>query len=100
MNEPGPDRGHGAKRRLRANREEGRGPRPRPGQRCRRVVKAAQQRAAEIAAAAQTQAAHACVTTVTDYCENMLRTTEEALVRSMAGCKTVRANLRQSAKNG
>ena len=63
------------------------------------VVKAAQQRAAEIVSSAQTQA-RTMRTTVTDYCENMLRTTEEQLARSAAEVKTVRANLRQSAKNG
>ena len=63
------------------------------------IVKAAQQRAAEIVSSAQTQA-RTMRTTVTDYCENMLRTTEEQLARSAAEVKTVRANLRQSAKNG
>lgn len=41
------------------------------------VVKAAQQRAAEIVSSAQTQA-RTMRTTVTDYCENMLRTTESS----------------------
>ena len=63
------------------------------------VVKAAQQRASEILSSAQTQA-RTMRATVTDYCENMLRTTEEQLARSAAEVKTVRANLRQSAKNG
>ncbi len=36
--------------------------------------------------------------TVTDYCDNMLRTTEEAMVENAAQVKNVRANLRQNAK--
>ena len=53
------------------------------------IVKAAQQRAAEITAAAQSE---------TDYCDNMLKTTEEAMVENAAQVKNVRANLRQNAK--
>lgn len=63
------------------------------------IVKAAQQRAAEIVGGAQTQARE-MRTTVTDYCENMLRVTEEQLARNAAEVKTVRANLRQTAKKG
>ena len=63
------------------------------------IVKAAQQRAAEIGGGAQTQARE-MRTTVTEYCENMLRVTEEQLARNAAEVKTVRANLRQTAKNG
>ena len=63
------------------------------------IVKAAQQRAAEIVGGAQTQARE-MRTTVTEYCENMLRVTEEQLARNAAEVKTVRANLRQTAKNG
>ena len=63
------------------------------------IVRAAQQRAAEILSSAQSQSRE-MRTTVTDYCENMLRITEEQLARSAAEVKTVRANLRQSAKNG
>ena len=63
------------------------------------IVKAAQQRAAEIVGGAQTQARE-MRTTVTEYCENMLRVTEEQLARNAAEEKTVRANLRQPAKNG
>lgn len=63
------------------------------------IVKAAQQRAAEIVSGAQTQARE-MRTTVTDYCENMLRVTEEQLARNAAEVKTVRANLRQTAKKG
>ena len=43
------------------------------------IVKAAQQRAAEITVAAQTEA-RTLRQTVTDYCENMLRTTEDTMV--------------------
>ena len=63
------------------------------------IVKAAQQRAAEIVGGAQTQARE-MRTTVIEYCENMLRVTEEQLARNAAEVKTVRANLRQTAKNG
>ena len=62
------------------------------------IVRAAQQRAAEILSSAQSQSRE-MRTTVTDYCENMLRITEEQLVRNAAEVKTVRANLRQNAKN-
>ncbi len=63
------------------------------------IVKAAQQRAAEIVGGAQTQARE-MRTTVTEYCEPRLRVTEEQLARNAAEVKTVRANLRQTAKNG
>ena len=63
------------------------------------IVHAAQQRAADILSSAQTQSREMRVT-VTEYCENMLRTTEEQLARSAAEVKTVRSNLRQTAKNG
>ena len=61
------------------------------------IVKAAQQRAAEITAAAQSES-HTLRQTVTDYCDNMLKTTEEAMVENAAQVKNVRANLRQNAK--
>ena len=61
------------------------------------IVKAAQQRAAEITAAAQ-RASRTLRQTVTDYCDNMLKTTEEAMVENAAQVKNVRANLRQNAK--
>ena len=61
------------------------------------IVKAAQQRAAEITAAAQS-ASRTLRQTVTDYCDNMLKTTEEAMVENAAQVKNVRANLRQNAK--
>ena len=62
------------------------------------IVRAAQQRAAEILSSAQSQSRE-MRTTVTNYCENMLRITEEQLARNAAEVKTVRANLRQNAKN-
>ena len=61
------------------------------------IVKAAQQRAAEITAAAQSES-RTLRQTVTDYCGNMLKTTEEAMVENAAQVKNVRANLRQNAK--
>ena len=61
------------------------------------IVKAAQQRAAEITAAAQSES-RTLRQTVTDYCDNMLKTTEEAMVENAAQVKNVRANMRQNAK--
>ena len=61
------------------------------------IVKAAQQRAAEITAAAQSES-RTLRQTVTDYCDNMLKNTEEAMVENAAQVKNVRANLRQNAK--
>ena len=61
------------------------------------IVKAAQQRAAEITAAAQSES-RTLRQTVTDYCDNMHKTTEEAMVENAAQVKNVRANLRQNAK--
>lgn len=58
------------------------------------IVKAAQQRANEINQTAQTQAKE-MRTTVTDYCENMLRQTEEQLAKSCTEVKSVRTTLRQ-----
>ena len=64
------------------------------------IVKAAQQRASEITSAAQTEA-RTLRQTVTDYCENMLRTTEDTMVENAAQVKNIRASLRQNAtKNG
>ena len=60
-------------------------------------VKAAQQRAAEITTAAQNEV-RTLRQTVTDYCDNMLRNTEETMVENAAQVKNVRANLRQNAK--
>jgi cell division septum initiation protein DivIVA len=61
------------------------------------IVKAAQQRAAEITVAAQTEA-RTLRQTVTDYCENMLRTTEDTMVENAAQVKNIRNSLRQNAK--
>ena len=61
------------------------------------IVKAAQQRASEITSAAQTEA-RTLRQTVTDYCENMLRTTEDTMVENAAHVKNIRASLRQNAK--
>ena len=61
------------------------------------IVKAAQQRAAQIPAAAQSES-RTLRQTVTDYCDNMLKTTEETMVENAAQVKNVRANLRQNAK--
>ncbi len=62
------------------------------------IVRAAQQRATEIISSAQSQNREMRIT-LTEYCENMLRATEEQLVRSAGEVKNVRANLRQNAKN-
>ena len=59
------------------------------------IVKAAQQRASEITSAAQAEA-RTLRQTVTDYCDNMLKTTEETMAENAAQVKNVRANLRQS----
>ena len=79
------------------------------------VVKAAQKRANDIVTAAQAEA-RTLRQTVSDYCENMLRITEEAVIganaqlkaavkstedslsASAAQVKMVRSNLRQNAK--
>ena len=61
------------------------------------IVKAAKQRASEITSAAQTEA-RTLRQTVTDYCENMLRTTEDTMVENAAQVKNIRASLRQNAK--
>jgi F0F1-type ATP synthase membrane subunit b/b' len=62
------------------------------------VVKQAQQRAAEIISNAQSEA-RTVRQTVTDYCENMLKTTEETMAANAAQVKNVRSSLRQTAKN-
>ena len=61
------------------------------------IVTAAQQKATEILTSAQSQSRE-MRTTVTNYCENMLRHTEEQLAKSMTEVKTVRSTLRQSGK--
>lgn len=58
------------------------------------IVKAAQQRASEILAAAQTEARSLRQST-TDYCDNMLRTTEETMAENAAQVRSLRASLRQ-----
>ena len=63
------------------------------------IVKAAQQRASEIVSAAQTEA-RTVRQTVTDYCDNMLKTTEETMAENAAQVKNVRANLRQTPRRG
>ena len=63
------------------------------------IVRQAQQKAAEMLSAAQQQSRE-MRTTITDYCENMLRQTEEILARSAGEVKNVRGALRQKAKNG
>ena len=64
------------------------------------IVKAAQQRAAEISSSTQAEM-RALRQKVTDYCDNMLRNTEEVMAENAAQVKNVRANLRQNdKKNG
>ena len=69
------------------------------------IVKKAEERArilvseAEIVSAAQTEA-RTVRQTVTDYCDNMLKTTEETMAENAAQVKSVRANLRQSPRKG
>ena len=62
------------------------------------IVKIAQQRATELLGTAQQQARE-MRTTITDYCGNMLRQTEESLARGAAEVKNVRQTLRQTSKN-
>lgn len=59
------------------------------------IVKAAQQRASEILSAAQSEA-RALRQSTTDYCDNMLKTTEETMSENAAQVRSLRANLRQS----
>jgi cell division septum initiation protein DivIVA len=61
------------------------------------IVKAANQKAAEIVTTAQNKSRD-MRTTVTNYCENMLRQTEEQLSGSLSEVRNVRATLRQSSK--
>ena len=69
------------------------------------IVKKAEERArilvseAEIVSAAQTEA-RTVRQTVTDYCDNMLKTTEETMSENAAQVKSVRANLRQPPRRG
>lgn len=62
------------------------------------VLKQAQQKAAELMTNTQSEA-RAMRQTVTDYCENMLKNTEDTMLANAAQVKTVRQNLRQNAKN-
>mgnify|MGYP004683560261 FL=1 len=59
------------------------------------IVRAAQQRAAEITSAAQSES-RTLRQTVTDYCDNMLKNTEDTMTENAAQVRSVRANLRQS----
>lgn len=61
------------------------------------VLKLAEQRAAEVITNAQSEARN-MRQTVTDYCENMLKNTEETMLANASQIKTVRSNLRQNAK--
>lgn len=58
------------------------------------IVKQAQKKASEILSAAQQQARDTR-TTVVEYCENVLKTTEDRLVKSASEVKNVRSTLRQ-----
>ncbi|MGD9559527.1 MAG: HrpE/YscL family type III secretion apparatus protein [Oscillospiraceae bacterium] len=58
------------------------------------VVKQSQQRAAEIVQSAQ-QNAKEMRTSVGNYCENILKQTEEQLLKSCSEVKSVRASVRQ-----
>ncbi len=62
------------------------------------IVKAAKQRASEILQSAQQQAKE-MRGSVTSYCENVLRQTEEQLMRSCSEVKHVRATVRQKEKH-
>ena len=53
----------------------------------------------DIVSAAQTEA-RTVRQTVTDYCDNMLKTTEETMSENAAQVKNVRANLRQTPRRG
>lgn len=61
------------------------------------IVKAAQQRASEIVTSAQTEARTLRQTT-TDYCDEMLKNTENLMTENAAQVKSVRISLRQSGR--
>lgn len=61
------------------------------------IVKQSQQKATEILTAAQ-QNAKEMRASVTNYCENVLRQTEEQLTQSVLEVKNLRTNVRQNAK--
>ena len=63
------------------------------------IMKTAQQKATELITSAQNQSREMRAT-VTNYCENMLRQTEEQLSSSLSDVQNVRATLRQSGKRG
>ena len=63
------------------------------------VAEQAIQKATEMLASAQAQSREMRAT-VTGYCENMLRRTEEQLAQSLTDVKTVRTTLRQTSKKG
>ncbi len=62
------------------------------------VVKQSQQRASEILTGAQQQAKE-LRTSVTNYCENLLRQTEDQLTKSCSEVKSARASIRQKDKH-
>ncbi len=62
------------------------------------IVKSSQKRAQEIVTAAQNDARN-LRKTVTDYCENMLKTTEKTMTANALQVKNVCNNLRQVAKD-
>ena len=59
------------------------------------IVKKAEERARILVSEARTVRQ-----TVTDYCDNMLKTTEETMSENAAQVKNVRANLRQTPRRG
>ena len=63
------------------------------------IVKKAEERARILVSDAEiVTEARTLRQTVTDYCENMLRTTEDTMVENAAQVKNIRASLRQNAK--
>ena len=62
------------------------------------IVKKAEERARILVSEAEIVKARTLRQTVTDYCDNMLKNTEETMVENAAQVKNVRANLRQNAK--
>ena len=61
------------------------------------IVKNAQQRASEILAQAQAESRTLRQTTA-DYCDNMLKNTEEVMIANASQVKSVRSSLRQPPK--
>ncbi|MEG0395785.1 MAG: ATPase, partial [Oscillospiraceae bacterium] len=59
------------------------------------IVKTAQARATEIVSGAQSHARETR-TKMTDYCENLLKNTEEQLSKSTLEVKSLRSNLRKT----